>query len=229
MNELLRKRIIIVASVAFVLFVLICVFIVASRAGKVAVEVSVIPDDAKITLDGKVVQSGTHYIRVGDHVFMAEKDGWTSDKQTLVINDDINQVALLPEPSSSAARNLLGNKDIVAKREALGAIRADSRGKTFRTKNEIVSHLPYSDIAGPFKIDYGYNSDNKEDGVYLVISHSTPTGRKKALAWMRSINEDPTNYTIVFSDYTSPLDGTVLPAYNYVPPSNYTPPEEENE
>lgn len=53
--------------------------------------------------------------------------------------------------------------------------------------------LPYADINGPFEMFYMYK---KQGNTVVGINNSTPDGRKKALAWLRSKNIDPTDVII---------------------------------
>ena len=68
----------------------------------------------------------------------------------------------------------------------------------------MISKLPYSDVTGPFTIDYG-PSTTRKDGVFLLISDSSPRGRVNAFKWIRQQGYDPTDFEIVYTNVANPL------------------------
>lgn len=192
--------------VGLALFILICVFyylfIVFPRQDKVAVEILVNPSDASVYIDNEKSGAGKKYIHPGTHVFKAEKEGWTASGVTLDITDDTSIIALLPTPTSEDAR-LEAQKD-AEKREELAGIAANTRGLDIRNTTPILNELPYSDTSGPYKIDYGFNQDDKRTP-YLIVSYSTPNGRKEAIDWLIANEVDTTTLEIIFEDFINPI------------------------
>lgn len=200
---MLQRKYILIAVAAFVL---ICVayylLVLYPRVGKVSVEVFVNPSDAVITLDGARISPGVNYLHTGSHTFKAAREGWTADEVVATISDELSAIALLPQPVSEEAKEQAIRE--VKTREGLGSIAANARGLDIRTANPILNKLPYSDTAGPFKIDYGFNQDNTKVP-YLIISFSTPHGRSRAINWLVDTGADITTTEILFEDFVSPI------------------------
>ncbi|HRF28102.1 MAG TPA: hypothetical protein PL051_00465 [Candidatus Saccharibacteria bacterium] len=199
-----RVRIfVLIFAIIFVGFVIFGIVVLISRIGKIAVDIQTFPEGAVVTMDGKSVGLGTQYISPGTHSFAASKTGWTTDKQTYTISKNTPKIAFVLDTDSPEATDYMERSPTFqVKREELSALRADLAGKNFRKQNEVVNVLPYSDVAGPYSIDYGFEEGNSR--VYLIISDSTPSGRQKALQWLKDQGYDPINYRVTFPDY-SPL------------------------
>lgn len=61
--------------------------------------------------------------------------------------------------------------------------------------------LPYTDISGPFKINYVGKGTYGEDRI--AITNSTPDGRKDALIWLRSKGVDPIDVSIDYFNFSN--------------------------
>lgn len=172
------------------------------RIGKIPVEILAHPNDSTITINGDRTRTGIRYLTEGEYVVRAEKNGWLADEVKVSVSDDVNQIALLLGPNSDEAFEI-AEEDAI-EREGLAGVKASARGASIRSDYPIINKLPYSDIAGPYKIDYGFNQDDTTVP-YLLISFTTPKSRQKALEWLQENRVDITTTEIIFSDFVNPI------------------------
>lgn len=203
--ELDRRRIIAISVIIVGVLVIWFIAVQLSRIGKTPVDVEVSPRDASVTIDGHGASTGTNYLTNGEYTFSASKQGYTTATQTVKISAENNYVALLPEPVSSDAIKEANSSSESSWAETISGIASSRSGAALANDNPIIKSLPYSDISGPFKIDFGYNHDN-HDSLYLIVSYSTPDGRQKAIAWLKQNKVDITDMEIVFADFNNPTD-----------------------
>lgn len=204
-----KKRFVIIGlSLLTVVVLFVVVFLIlSSHEGEYKVTLSVMPEDAILSVDEEEILGTEVWVDQGEHTFSAKKDGFDTDYVTRTITADTT-VTLLPSPVSDEALTWASQSDISSKLESFGGAKANERGSYITGLNPIISLLPYVDISGPFKIDYGYHgADNT--ATYLIIHKTTPTGRQNALAWIREQGYDPTQLDIRFTDFENPLLGGV--------------------
>ncbi len=200
---MINRKFIVLSGVIFVgVCLLYFLLVILPRIGKVPVEILVHPNDSTITINGNRSASGIQYLSVGEYTVKAEKDGWIADEVKVSVSDEINQIALLPRPNSNEAREIAEEDNL--EREGLAGVKANARGANIRSDYPIINKLPYSDIAGPYKIDYGFNRDDTTVP-YLLISFTTPKSRQKALEWLQNNEVDLTTTEIIFSDFVNPI------------------------
>lgn len=197
-----RKYIIAVIVGFIVICILYFLLVLYPRIGKLPVEVLVNPSDATVYLNDARISPGTHYLHAGTFTFKAEREGWSPDEVNLTISDELSSVALVLTPITAEAIEQAERE--TQTREGLSSIAANARGLDIRSAHPILNELPYSDTAGPFKIDYGFNQDDSKTP-YLIISFSSPNGRVKALDWLKDNGLDITTTEVIFEDYRSPI------------------------
>lgn len=199
------KNLIILSSVLFALLLLYSVGISISRIGKTRVDITVIPQDAAVMINGSKSSSGSKYLKPGSYTFSASKEGFSDYAQEVTIGKEKVQIGLVPEPTSDEAFEWIANNpDIQTEREALGGIAAAQKGAAIIEKDPIIASLPYTSVVGPFTIDYGY-SEQRENKIFITIRNSSPDGRANALQWIRERGIDPTDLEIRYADFTNPL------------------------
>lgn len=199
-----------IAAVA-VLFVGVIIWAVVqsiAHAGKIAVGVTVYPEDSTVYVDGKYSPGNTAYVTPGQHTFVAQKTGFDDARITLVVDTSTQSVTLLPTPVSDEAIAWTKQNGVQAKREELGGVEANQRGLALRDRYPIIDDLPYTAIGGPFQIDYGFTGTDDSE-VFILIHNSTPSGRQNALQWIRDQGYDPTLLDIRYDEYENPLTGGV--------------------
>lgn len=203
-NMIQRKYIIISVITFIILCCLYFILIVYPRLGKIPVQVLVYPEDAKIFINGKVSSSGTIYMSADTYTFTAKKTGWIDDEVTATISEDLQSIALLPTPTSEEAHTSADTPGAATRREELAGIAANTRGLSIRKKYPIINKIPHSDLTGPFKIDYGFNQDDRITP-YIIVSFATPHGRKEAIKWLKKNGADITATEIIFENFKNPL------------------------
>lgn len=197
-----KKYIIITVAIFLGICLLYYLFVVYPRQGKVAVDILTHPESATVTVNKNRGNTGTNYLPAGTYTFKAEQEGWEPEEITVAISEEVSQVALVLTPVSAAAKEQAKNDSL--EREGLYGIAANTRGLDIRNTHPILNELPYSDTTGPFKIDFGFNRDDKKTP-YLVVSYSTPNGRIEAIDWLRENKVDTTTTEIIFEDFRSPI------------------------
>ena len=209
-NELaLRRRraLFFLGSIVLVVFLIfLFLFTRQSNTGGISVTIAVQPDDATVYIDGKRASVGVNYVKPGEHTFVAKKTGFGDAVEKTTISESRTYVGLLPSPQSTEAKAWANSDEVSGQREEIGGLDAENRGDSYRAANPIIEVLPYIDISGPFSIDYGYVGAGS-DKTYGIIDNSTPSGRKKALQWIRDKGYNPAELDIRFSDFINLLVG----------------------
>jgi DNA-binding MarR family transcriptional regulator len=180
------------------------IYFSASRAGKIAVTVAVVPSDAHTTVDGQSVSSGTIYLKPGSYTVTSKKDGFAdySEKQQIEDNQSSIVVSLTPESADAKKWADDHNSEYLAN-ESLAGQAADTFSNDFRDKNPIVNVLPYDN----YIFTIGYENDQSDPtNNSVIITIDAPEGyRNAAIDQIRSLGYDPTTLNIKFRNYTDPF------------------------
>lgn len=176
--------------------------------GKIQVSINTLPNDASISIDGKPVKNGD-FVTSGEHVFTAKKNGFADRTSRLIITKEEHIVTLPLTPQSDEAKKWANAPENQAKYSAMGSTLASEQGLAIRTANPLINQLPYTDVTGPFQINFGFPDPNNRFKLFYSIDYGSPIGRRKALEWIKSQGVDPTTLDIRFSDYKNPLTGGV--------------------
>jgi hypothetical protein len=72
-------------------------------------------------------------------------------------------------------------------------------------KYPLVAMLPHLDL--DFRIDYGKGVRSKDtvSSTAIYIRAFSPAARREAISWIRQQGYDPSDYEIVFSNFTNPF------------------------
>lgn len=180
-------------------------FAYIGHRGKTKVVIVALPHDSSLTLDGVKLAEGSLYLKPGSHTLTAERQYFDKfsrkvDTQNLKAGQTIY---LMPLPVSKEALTWLkDHPGVQAEREAAGGAEDQEIQSTLGANYPIIKSLPYTDIRGPFTINYG----TIPNGTYeLTVTDSSPNGRLKALKWIRDQGDDPSNYQIIFQDTSNPF------------------------
>jgi DNA-binding MarR family transcriptional regulator len=180
------------------------IYFSASREGKIAVTVAVVPSDAHTTVDGQSVSSGTIYLKPGSYTVTSKKDGFAdySEKQQIEDNQSSIVVSLTPESADAKKWADDHNAEYLAN-ESLAGQAADTFSNDFRDKNPIVNVLPYDN----YIFTIGYENDQSDPtNNSVIITIDAPEGyRNAAIDQIRSLGYDPTTLNIKFRNYTDPF------------------------
>lgn len=181
------------------------IWLAQQRAGKIAVPVQVVPNDARVTLStGQLLpSSGTAYIVPGTYKVTVKKEGFDSQTRDLrVSNNALGYVYIgLAARSDDAKAWQTRHQTDYQYLESLTVARNRDYNALFASTNPIVSVLPIKDPY--YSIDY----QNRDDAsVELIIWGTSPRSRQAALDMLRSKGYDPTDYRIRYDGFTNPLE-----------------------
>ena len=200
-----RLRLLLLLSItAMGLFLAYILAINVSRHGKVAVTITFAPSVAVARVDGRPVQLGKNYLSPGDHTLVAKLENFYVKQQQFTVKAaQPDSVSLALQPANDAGRKLLETYPRYQQQiEAVGGLETSARVAVAETP--LIGLLPISDLAGPYKIDYG-QSKTRPGGSVIIIGISSPHGRANALKWIRQQGTDPTDLEIIYTDYSNPF------------------------
>lgn len=202
-----RNYIVIAGALAVILLLILIGFIAyptISRNDKVPVVISVVPSDARVTINDRQVDLGTVYLEPGTYTIKASKQGFVSFSNTTYIDRSTGTIAIpLAAASPEAQEWAKNNQSEYVKIEGVAGKVAQEQGKDFRTRNPIVTKLPYKN----FLYTIGYRTDPSDpSGNSIIIEIDAPEGyRQAALYQIRQWGYDPTDLTINFRGYNNPF------------------------
>jgi hypothetical protein len=202
-----NKKIILVVLILLVLVVGYYIIVAVSKVGKTETTIDVAPVDASVTISGKKGVVGTNYLSPGKYEIIVKNPNYYEQKQTVVVGKEAKYVGIAMSPSNSETELAIANDSkLYLPREGIGGQLAQIRGSKIRSITPIINLLPYTDVAGPFSLDYGPSYLNGL-GSFIEITDSSPDGRVNALKWIRSQGYNPTNLEIQFNDFQNPILG----------------------
>jgi hypothetical protein len=203
MNDRLLKKIVLGFGVLIGFVILLAIANGFSHTGKTAITLEIAPSIATSTIDGKQVHGGIVYISKGEHTLTVDLADFTSKSQTFTVSSQAQSINLALQPANATGRKLLtDNPAYQLQREAIGG--EQKAALQAQAETPLISKLPYTDITGPFQIDYG-QSPTRKGGTVIIINNSAPIGRVHALDWIRQQGYDPANLEIQFADFANPL------------------------
>ena len=201
------KRIILSASIILSLIIFYYVSVAVSRMGKTEVTIDVAPNDAQVTISGKKGKVGTNYLKPGSYEVVVKNSNYYQQKKSFNVTKEPKYIGIIMSPSNSETEaKVASDKKIYLQRESIGGQLALIRGNEIRSITPLINQLPYTDVAGPFSLDYGPSYLNGL-GSFIEITDSSPDGRVNALKWIRSQGYNPTNLEIQFNDFQNPILG----------------------
>jgi len=202
MDQPKTQKIIVIVTILFV-GILCTLFVMTflSHHGKAKVQVTLIPSDSTLTVDGKKTKAGTVYLTKTTHTLKVTRPPFSPTSKTInfVTYDTSKVVYLLPSPVSKAAlQYLINHPDVQAQREAVGDLQSDQAQQQL-SKNKLIGLLPYSGPGGTYTVDYG--TLTQQDGtqkVTIYIESNTSQDKQAALTWITNHKIDPKTLTIVY-------------------------------
>jgi len=190
-----------------ILFLAYIIFNQTPDTGKTHVALTLIPDDAQIQVDGKNTNDTSLELKPGNYTFTATKNGWGKFTIFVKVGSEPLKIGLIPSPVSEESFDYLQSNPLIQlEREKWGGLNSALIDDQITQETPFVKLLPYEDIYGPFKVDYS-SSDDRELGIAINISNSTPPGRKNFLGWLGQQGQDPTNFEIIYEDFNNPFLG----------------------
>jgi hypothetical protein len=181
------------------------IYQIVTNGGKIAVTVSVVPDDAKITINNASVNAGTTYLVPGQtYTVKATKDGFADYSATQYIDATNHVITIEMTAVTDAAKQWQqDNQSKYQSVEGLAGAQANATGEAFTAKNPITTALPLDNMI----YTIGYISDLSDpSGNSIILTVSAAEGyRNSAVEAIRNLGYDPTQFKIQFNDYTNPF------------------------
>lgn len=176
-----------------------------SNRGKIAVTVSVVPADAKVTVDGNAVHTGTIYL-IPDkkYTISVKKEGFSDYSQTQYIDQSRDSIIAALAPASDEAKKWADtNGSAYSEIQTIGGDAASKRGIDFSDRNPITADLPYENLL----YTIGYQTDtNDPSGNSIILTIDAMEGyRNAAVQQIRDLGYEPTDFKIIFRDYKNPF------------------------
>jgi hypothetical protein len=194
-----------VGLIVLATIVAIIVFIVTSnRNADANLEVTVVPGDATVVINDSRYKPGKITVPPGEVTIKAEREGFATLTQKVVVADSLQQVVFaLTAQSAEAKAWAKKNQKAYSNAETLGSIAAQQQSQVLNDKYPLLSKLPYD--ASFYKINY-VSEDPKTNTIYIRIDSTSPMGRQVALEQIREWGYEPTDYKIIFAGLANPLD-----------------------
>lgn len=181
------------------------IYLSIQRAGKIAVELIVVPGDAKVNMNGQTVNINGLYVTPGDYVFSASKEGFKTMEAHVHIAEGSPNIVTLPlQPESSEAKKWAEqNQSHYDALEGAAGKAANEQGEAVSEKNPVIRVLPYKN----FLYTIGYKNDTSDPtGKSIIVTiDATPGYRNAAIRKLRELGYDPTQLKIEFTKYESPF------------------------
>ena len=204
------RRMIIVAAVVALVIGLWQLVAYEQHKGLIKINIVVLPEDSKLTVDGNASKAGNVYVAPGSHKLKATREDFEDVTQT-VNTSEVKPgtiIYLLPKPNSEAAKNwLLQHPDVQRKREAVGGLEAQQQQQELNQKFPIITKLPHENLH--YKIDYSISSGRLEFTITLYAIINRPSQhdqyvqqlhqyKSEALDYLTSNGINPQNYKISY-------------------------------
>ena len=192
------------------LFILVLVLGIEKQQALTAkITVEVVPSGSSLKLDGKGRKEGTFSVAPGTHTVSASRDGFAADSKKITVDKGQDKYIgiTLASNSPSSADWYIKRPEDSKKVEGISSRNFDQSTLDTHAKNPFTGHLPYIDRY--FRIDYGEpnRAKDKTNSVAIYIRASSAENRQMALSWIRQQGFDPTDYEIVFKNFTNPFGG----------------------
>lgn len=175
-----------------------------NHAGKVSVDITVVPSDATVQVDNtSFTNKKSVYLKPGNYTVTVSKDGFESTTQEITVSEDTTAhiIAALYPVSSDATAWYNEHQDDYYELEGIAGTAANETGQEFINKYPITGSLPIQKAT--YLIGYKKTDDQKN----IIITITAYEGyRESALQEIRNLGFDPSNYTIEFNNYENPFN-----------------------
>ena len=169
-----------------------------------SVIISRVPSDAKLYVDGKEISGDRTSLSNGTYKVRAEKDGFYSYSDSVIIDDNSKYIAVALEPESSdATKWAKDNQDLYLQQESEFGAKSGEAGATVLNDNPIIDSLPID--GETYSVGYITDNNDKSGNSIIVTVHATSGYRNSAIKDIYNLGFDPADYQIQFSDYTNPF------------------------
>ena len=173
---------------------------------KVRLEISIVPDDATIKIDGKLSEASTKLAK-GEHTIEISRFGFSNFVLKKNFYKDENLFVNMTGVTEEAKNWEKENNSLYLKNEALSGEDTEKKGEEFAAKHPIISVLPINN--SPF-YTIGFKIDDKNNDIILTI-RANQENRRNAIDEIYFKGYDPSDFKIEFIDpkttYINPFTG----------------------
>lgn len=175
-------------------------------SNEVRLEISIVPDDATIKIDGKLSEASTKLAK-GEHTIEISRFGFSNFVLKKNFYKDENLFVNMTGVTEEAKNWEKENSSLYLKNEALSGEDTEKKGEEFAAKHPIISVLPINN--SPF-YTIGFKIDDKNDDIILTI-RANQENRRNAIDEIYFKGYDPSDFKIEFIDpkttYNNPFTG----------------------
>ncbi len=187
---MINRRNIITATILIIL-VLVGSYFTAMfiyQNGKSVINISSSMPNTKITIDGKAINTGNIYIKPGQYLISATKDGYYEYRKTIEVNQITTNlaIALTQKPDSTINVSELSSDEYIK----------------LQGDYPVIDNLPYEDVL--YTINYTvFGSKVNGYKIEFTIDSQNATGRRQAIKQLSNLVNNPLDYKINFLNFTS--------------------------
>ncbi|GAA1591717.1 PEGA domain-containing protein [Kribbella karoonensis] len=195
-----NRRLYVAGAAILVAVVLLVAFLVFRGGPEHKVQVSSVPNDLTLTVDGKqVAANGEIKVKEGQHTFVGQRKGFETYTETVDIRQDYALKMYLFSNNAEGRAWERSHPEQELQIQAETGRRFDELNKRLEAKYPILQQLPY--IGRGFTINQGVSKAHPGDPEYLAfyIKLVYPEGRKYALEWLKGNGYDPDNLELIFT------------------------------
>ena len=204
LNKFIKPRTIVTSVI--ILLVGVLAAIIVSQVWQVnnPVTIDKIPADAKLFINDKEIQGDRTNLANGTYSVRAEKTGFATNTQTIVITDTSKAIVVSLTPESDDAKEWAeNNSNAYLQQEGRAQQIYGEAGRKNVDQNPIIEKLPINN----YTYNVGYTLDqNDASGKTIIITVDAYEGyRNAAVRSLSDIGFDPGDYNIRFDNYTNPF------------------------
>lgn len=174
------------------------------KMGKAQVTVSVAPNDAAVTLDGKSISTGTLYLEPNkNYTFSASKSGYVNQTTKKYVTSTDNFVGFELLPSGGATDWSKQDLSPYLQIEQQGGKAANQKGQALTDKYPIIDSLPIENYI--YTIGYIADPSDPTNNSIILTVDAAQGYRNGAIQAIRDLGYDPSKFKIKFYNYTNPF------------------------
>lgn len=201
MNNQTKKPVIVISSILFVVVCLIIGMTVNNARYSAAMRIEISPASSTVTLDGKLISSGSVKVTPGNHTVDFSMAGFTkkTDK-VLLIKGESRYVGEALVSNSAETANWYITHPLDGKLlEGISSKNFDQNSSQLLRKQPFLKLLPFTAAGSEFKVDYGpskLHPDSIEQAIYITANSAAASS--DALLWIKNQHYDPSTMELIF-------------------------------
>lgn len=199
-----RRQILVIIAILLLtgLFFWFVVTHANSKNNKTGVNIQVVPNGARISINNRGTKEGFTKTVVGRVHIEVSLKGFESTSQDIDVSAGETRFAgfaLVPNTPETADWYDKHTKDKI-EAEGLSSKTFDDLSNNATKKQPFVKDLPYIGPADEYRIDYGPDPNGKSTEQVVYITAGSQIGKDDALNWIRDQGYDPATMTIIYKN-----------------------------